>query len=32
MYTKLLWATDASDGAETALQEALRLLAPDEGA
>lgn len=29
MYTKLLWATDASDGAETALQEALRLLAPD---
>ena len=28
MYTKLLWATDASDGAETALQEALRLLAP----
>jgi nucleotide-binding universal stress UspA family protein len=28
MYTKLLWATDASDGAEAALQEGLRLLAP----
>lgn len=28
MYTRLLWATDASEGAEAALQEALRLLAP----
>ena len=28
MYTKLLWATDGSDGAETALHEALTLLAP----
>jgi nucleotide-binding universal stress UspA family protein len=28
MYERLLWATDASDGAEAALQEALRLLAP----
>jgi nucleotide-binding universal stress UspA family protein len=28
MYTKLLWATDASEGAELALQEGLRLLAP----
>jgi nucleotide-binding universal stress UspA family protein len=28
MYTTLLWATDGSDGAEIALQEALRLLAP----
>jgi nucleotide-binding universal stress UspA family protein len=28
MYTKLLWATDASDGAEAALHEGLRLLAP----
>lgn len=28
MYSKLLWATDASDGAEAALQEGLRLLAP----
>jgi nucleotide-binding universal stress UspA family protein len=29
MYTRVLWATDASDGAEAALQEALRLRAPD---
>ena len=28
MYSTLLWATDGSDGAELALQEALRLLAP----
>ncbi len=28
MYTTLLWATDGSEGAELALQEALRLLAP----
>ena len=28
MYSTLLWATDGSDGAEIALQEALRLLAP----
>ena len=28
MYPTLLWATDGSDGAELALQEALRLLAP----
>ncbi len=28
MYTTLLWATDGSDGAETALQEGLGLLAP----
>lgn len=28
MYSKLLWATDASDGAEAALEEGLRLLAP----
>jgi nucleotide-binding universal stress UspA family protein len=28
MYSTLLWATDGSDGAEIALQEGLRLLAP----
>jgi nucleotide-binding universal stress UspA family protein len=28
MYSTLLWATDGSEGAEIALQEALRLLAP----
>ncbi|HEY6963095.1 MAG TPA: universal stress protein [Gaiellaceae bacterium] len=28
MYQTLLWATDGSDGAEVALQEAVRLLAP----
>ena len=29
MYTTLLWATDGSEGAELALEEALRLLEPD---
>ena len=29
MYTKVIWATDGSDHAETALREALRLLSPN---
>lgn len=29
MYTKVIWATDGSDHAETALREALRLMSPN---